>query len=154
MSVNIRLAAAIIALIAPVLTHGLPARAQTQQQLDWCTGKDIVPPDQVIGGCTALIQSGKFTGKNLAAAFTNRGIAYANKDQTDRAIQDHDQAIKLDPNDARALNIRGNAYLSNGQADRAIQDHDQAIRLNLNNVLVIDSRSRAVARKLNPNIGR
>ncbi len=66
MPVTIRFAAATIALIAVVLTHGLPARAQTAQQLNWCDGKDGATPDQQIGGCTAVIQSGKFTGKNLA----------------------------------------------------------------------------------------
>ncbi|HZS63500.1 MAG TPA: hypothetical protein VFA53_03240, partial [Xanthobacteraceae bacterium] len=58
-----------------------PAAAQSQQQLNWCEGKDGAPPDLIIGGCTAVIQSGKITGKNLAAAFNNRGNAYDDKGQ-------------------------------------------------------------------------
>jgi lipoprotein NlpI len=46
-----------------------------------------------------------------------------------RAIQDYDQAIKLDPNDATAFNNRGRAYNDKGQYDRAIADFNEAIRL-------------------------
>jgi hypothetical protein len=56
---------------------GVPlAMAQTQQQIDWCNGRGRPTPDLKISGCTALIQSGKATGKNLAAGFLNRGNAY------------------------------------------------------------------------------
>jgi tetratricopeptide (TPR) repeat protein len=33
----------------------------------------------------------------FAAAFSNRGNAYARKGQYDRAIQDYDQAIRINP---------------------------------------------------------
>ncbi len=59
-----------------------------------------------------------------------RGLIYARKGEYDRAIQDYDQAIRLNPNDAQAFNNRGNVYVTKGQYDRAIQDYDQAIRLN------------------------
>jgi hypothetical protein len=51
------------------------ATAQTQQQMDWCNGKSGATPDLQISGCTAFIQAGKATGKNLAAGFINRGNA-------------------------------------------------------------------------------
>jgi tetratricopeptide (TPR) repeat protein len=35
---------------------------------------------------------------NLAEAFYNRGVAYDNKGQPDRAVEDHDQAVRLNPN--------------------------------------------------------
>jgi tetratricopeptide (TPR) repeat protein len=37
------------------------------------------------------------SGQNLAFAFYNRGIAYSDKGQYDRAIQDFDQAVQLNP---------------------------------------------------------
>ena len=67
-----------------------------------------------------------------AIAFNNRGTAYNDKGQYDRAIQDFDQAIRLDPNYALAFNNRGIAYDDKGQYDRAIQDYDQAIKLDPN----------------------
>jgi tetratricopeptide (TPR) repeat protein len=50
--------------------------------------------------------------------------------QLDRAIADHTQAIKLDPNLSEAFYNRGNAYGDKGENDRAITDYDTAIRLN------------------------
>ena len=44
------------------------------------------------------------------------------KGQHDRAIQDYDQAIKLNPSYAIAYNNRGFAYGAKGEHDRAIQD--------------------------------
>jgi tetratricopeptide (TPR) repeat protein len=56
------------------------------------------------------------------------------------AIQDYDQAIKLNPNDTHAFNNRGNAYANKGQYDRAIQDYDQAIKLDPNYAAAFDGR--------------
>ena len=49
--------------------------------------------DQIVSGCTADIQSGRFSGTNLAVKFNWRGFAYYYaKSQYDRAIEDYDQA--------------------------------------------------------------
>ena len=92
-----------------------------------CKGSD---PDLSIAGCTAIIQSGQENNVNLANAFYNRGITYGHKGEYDLAIQDFDQALRLNPSFAQALNNRGNAYDDKGAYDRAIQDYDQALRLN------------------------
>jgi lipoprotein NlpI len=122
---------AVGALVAAGLFFDGPASAQTQQQIDWCVNKgDTFSPDLRISGCTASIQSGRWSGRGLAWAFNNRGLAYAKNGQYDRAIADYDQAIRLNPQDANAFNNRGVAYDDKSQYDRAIQDYDQAIRLN------------------------
>ena len=64
-----------------------------------------------------------------AIAFNNRGIAYHDKGDNDRAIADYDEAIRLDPKFARAFINRGNAYRDKGDNDRAIADYNEAIRL-------------------------
>jgi tetratricopeptide (TPR) repeat protein len=102
-----------------------PATAQTPDQ-QACSAPD---PDLSISGCTAMIQSGHETQQDLAVTFVKRGIAYARKGQGDRAIEDYDQAIRLDPNYAIAFYNRGLAYKGKGQPDRAIADYDQAIQL-------------------------
>jgi hypothetical protein len=50
-----------------------------------------------IDGCTALIRSGKYSGRNLAIAYTNRGSSHDDKRDEDRAIADHDSATRIDP---------------------------------------------------------
>jgi tetratricopeptide (TPR) repeat protein len=85
--------------------------------------------DEKIAGCTSEIDSGRWHGADLAWAYVNRGIAYHDKDDYDRAVADYTQAIKLDPKDAFAYNDRGNAYRDNGDNDRAIADFNQAIQL-------------------------
>jgi len=105
---------------------GFAVLAPRQQSQDWirCVNKEKASPDLQIGGCTTVIQSDKESKNNLAIAFTNRGVAYRNKGQYARAIQDYDQAIKLDPNYAIAFRNRGIAYDEKGQYDRAIRDYD------------------------------
>ena len=94
--------------------------AATAQNVDQqlCLAPD---PDLSISRCTAMIQSGHETQQNLAVAFSDRGIAYARKGQYDRAIEDLDQAIRLNPNYAAAFNNRGSAYSAKGDLDRAIE---------------------------------
>jgi tetratricopeptide (TPR) repeat protein len=86
--------------------------------------------DTSIGACTSLIGSTGQSDDALAKAFTYRGFSYLKKNQYDRAIEDFDQAIKLDPNNAWAFANRGNAYFNKRQPDRALQDYDQALQLN------------------------
>ena len=90
---------------------------------------DGVSLDLKISGCSTVILSGTLSNSDLALAYNNRGSAYSDKGQHDRAIQDYDQAIKLNPSNARAYYNRGIAYSAKGQHDRAIQDYDQAIKL-------------------------
>lgn len=118
-----------VMLIAAGFWQATSASAQTQQQLNWCKGNDGATPDLRIGGCTAVIQSGKYSGKNLSFAFVNRGLAYRAKGDNDRAITDYNMAIRLDPNDATAFMDRGNAYKRKGELDRALADYNESIRL-------------------------
>lgn len=104
------------------------AFAQTGQRWDWCNGKNDASPDLVISGCTAVIQSGKERAQNLAIAFHNRGNAFRIKAEYDRAIQDYDQSIKLNPNAYDSYVNRGWTYHQKGDFDRAIASHSEAIR--------------------------
>ena len=104
-------------------------------------------PDIRIAACTRNIQSGRFTGRNLAVAFTNRGLAYNKKGQWDRAIADYSEAIRLKSDDARIFNNRGNAYYYNGQMDRAIKDYDDAIRLNPDLAVAFGNRGNVYRKK-------
>jgi carboxyl-terminal processing protease len=118
-----------------------PARAQTKQQIDWCVDKDkVFSTDLRIGGCTAVIQSGKWSGKGLAWAFNNRGAAYHQKNDFDRAIADYSEAIRLDPKYALAFGNRGSTYDDKKEFDRAIADYNEAIRLNPKYAVAFNNR--------------
>jgi tetratricopeptide (TPR) repeat protein len=139
--------------ILPILTFLLAGTAATQDQdRQWnsCGLYDEhgklqagASPDLVIGACTVIIEAGQETTKDLAGAFVNRGAAYRDKREYDRAIQDFDQAIGLDPNNTRAFYSRGIAHNSKREYDRAIQDFDQAIRLDPNNAPAFNDRGTA-----------
>jgi tetratricopeptide (TPR) repeat protein len=59
----------------------------------------------------------------------HRGVAYADLKQFEKAIQDYNQAIELDPKYTHAFNNRGTAYIKLKQFEKAIQDYNQAIEL-------------------------
>jgi hypothetical protein len=70
------------------------AGTASAQRSNWCDDPKATD-DQTISGCIADIQSARFLGESLAMKFYNRGFAYNDECQYDRAIQDYDQAIKL-----------------------------------------------------------
>jgi tetratricopeptide (TPR) repeat protein len=113
------------------LTSALAASAagQDQQQIDWCNANDGVAVDQVISGCTAVIQSGEQSPKDLSTAFNNRGNAYYAMKDYDRAIADFSEAIRIDPKFAVAFYNRSCAYRDKGDGERSIDDYIESIRL-------------------------
>lgn len=118
-----------VALAVLFLAAGTPtAQADFSQEVRRCDYGGNHPDIRIIS-CTRNIQSGRFTGQNLAIAFTNRGLAYKSKGQWDRAIADFSEAIRLKPDFVTAFNNRGNIYYGYGQFDRAIKDYDEAIHL-------------------------
>ncbi|MGC8940987.1 MAG: tetratricopeptide repeat protein, partial [Candidatus Nanoarchaeia archaeon] len=60
---------------------------------------------------------------------SNRGVAYADKGELDKAIQDFNKALELDPNFVEAYNNRGIAYAYKGEFDKAMQDWNKALEL-------------------------
>jgi lipoprotein NlpI len=58
-----------------------------------------------------------------------RGLAYLNTDQVDKAIEDFDTAIALDPYFDDAFLNRGSAFEKIGKFDKAIENFDKAIAL-------------------------
>ena len=60
----------------------------------------------------------------------SRGLAYRHKGDNDRAIEDFNQALRVNPSNAEVYYSRGRAYADKGDNDRAIQDCDQALRTN------------------------
>ena len=115
--------------LAPVLVLPLlgslaaaqnPKNGDYLKNIELCNGSGRTSFEVRIKGCTALIDSGQGTTTALAIAYNNRGNAHTAKGDYDRAIQDFDKSIKLDPAYAKPLNNRGAAYLRKGEYDLAI----------------------------------
>ena len=79
-------------LIAGALSTVSPAAADDGET---CTSS--LRSDAAIAACTRAIASGQYTAENAAALYTSRALAYGAKGQFDRAVQDFDEAIRLDP---------------------------------------------------------
>jgi lipoprotein NlpI len=75
--------------------------------------------------------------------FSNRGLAYRDKGELDRAIADFNEAIRLEPKFAVAFNSRGFTYDRKGERDRAIADYTEAIRLDPKFAVAFRNRGRA-----------
>src|SRR6267378_5789854 len=96
--------------IAASLLAAAPAASQQELPSEWtlCINEgNVYPLDIAADGCTAVIRSGKRRPRELAVAFTNRGLAYRALGDFDRAFADYDSAIKLDPSYSLAFNNRG-----------------------------------------------
>jgi tetratricopeptide (TPR) repeat protein len=129
------------ALVVAGLVLGDPVAAQPSQHRAWCSNKDnAYTPDVVIGGCTAVIQSGKETRKNLAAAFNNRCLALNRKKEHERAIADCNQAIRFDPAYQNAFVNRGVAHYNMKYYERAIADYTEALRLDPKDAIALNDR--------------
>ena len=97
--------------------------------------KDYTPdPDKIHWGLEARQK------RREAAIHNNRGIAYAEKGNYDRAIEDFNMAIELNPNYAYAYNNRGLAYRGKGDFDRAIENFNTAIDLTPNYAVAYNNR--------------
>ena len=88
--------------------------------------------DSSIAACDRAIASGKFAGADLGALYRYRGYAksQAGKPDSDAAIADYGEAVRLEPNSFVPFVLRGIAYAGKGEQELAIKDYDRAIELN------------------------
>jgi tetratricopeptide (TPR) repeat protein len=80
----------------------------------------------LIFGISSAVTS---TGKSRSKRYFQRGNAYVRKGDYDKAIDDYNEAIHLDPKYARAYCNRGVAYDLKGEHENALADYSEAIRL-------------------------
>jgi hypothetical protein len=88
----------ILVAIASSLLTATTAAAQQELPSEWtlCINEgNVYPPDIAADGCTAVIRSGGRQPRELAVAFTNRGLAYRAQGDLDRAISDYDSIMRL-----------------------------------------------------------
>jgi len=131
--VDVMVALAIMATIVVSLVFVAVGNAQAAGLIDCYKAEGAQEggdPALAIDYYTRCIAWGGQTRENLAVTHNYRGIAYADQGEYERAIRDHDEAIRLDPSYAHAYYNRGLAHLEEGDQDLAVQDYNQAVGLN------------------------
>jgi tetratricopeptide (TPR) repeat protein len=140
----------ILSLIAVVLfvsSLAAPARAgiveDCVQTADW---------NLKISGCTEVIRSGQYSGKDLVRAYNNRGNAYANLGNPARAIKDYDQALRLNPGFIKARANRGIVYNGlawdlylKGRNAQALDNADRSLSDRPDSAAAINTRAHVLA---------
>jgi lipoprotein NlpI len=89
---------------------------------------------------TRALDSGQIANGDLAAAYFDRGLAWANSGEYDKAINDYNNAIRLNPHLEDVYHGRGVAWVKKGEYDKAISDFNTAIHFNAQDAETLDGR--------------
>jgi lipoprotein NlpI len=92
---------------------------------------------------TYALDSGQLSSKNREMILSDRGVAWLDKSDLDKAIDDFGAAIRLDPSDAYAFNNRGQAWYAKGYFDKAIDDYTAAIKFDPSDADALSNRGLA-----------
>lgn len=131
----VRSAIAALVLIFVAFVQRLPADAQVGVSQEICANEGAIYSSEFsVQACTSLIQEVNDSKTELAVLYTFRCRGYIEADQTDRALQDCDEAIWLDRKNSLAYEIRGLVYQQSHRYQRAAADFAQAIALRPTNV--------------------
>jgi tetratricopeptide (TPR) repeat protein len=109
----------------------------TEEQIDSAPCKAALTAnddDKIIAVCGTLIGNEKALRVDRVKALIARAAAYGRQDQIERAIDDYDMALRLDPTLADIFNARGELWRKKGDRPRALADFGAAVRLSPNHV--------------------
>ena len=133
----------LLACMAVVVLAGLPGVAAADE-VDSCIK---LSDDLAVAGCSRVINSHQFNGRNLARLHTRRGGAYQALGDVKRAVADYNKSMRIDPTYPAAYSNRGNVWFHKGEFDRAIADYNQAIKLNPKYAVAYANRGSALGSK-------
>ena len=77
--------------------------------------------------------------------YVNRGNAFADNKDYDRAIVDYNKAVELDPQNAYAYNSRADTLREAGKPAQGLSDAERALQLDSNNAEFWDTRAQIFA---------
>jgi tetratricopeptide (TPR) repeat protein len=102
--------------------------------------------DKAMEGYSAAIKA----NPKASLAFLGRGVLLAvRKRAYDRAIEDFDKVLVLEPDNVEALVSRGDAFSQLGDAGRAMADLNRAVALAPNSPIVLLTRGQTESRRNN-----
>ena len=101
------------------------AQGDTDREKFVSNALDALERDEVASGINLNEYANNETDIRLS-----RGVAYAEQEKLDLAINEFTQVIQLDHSNADAYNYRGLVYKSQGKLDLALADYNKAIKIN------------------------
>jgi len=99
-------------------------RSQADYKGGWIPKEQVVPVDKAIEFFTQQIREDL-----TSRSHRYRGITYMERGETEKAIEDFTEAIRLDPSRPDTWNFRAGCLRKLGEYDKAIADCNEAIRL-------------------------
>jgi tetratricopeptide (TPR) repeat protein len=81
-----------------------------------------------VPACTALIDSGRYSGNELANIYFERAMSFVSWGKIGRAIADFNEANRICPSSANHEWL-GNIYEERGELDKALAEYNEMIRL-------------------------
>jgi tetratricopeptide (TPR) repeat protein len=81
-----------------------------------------------------ILAKSSTNAKKKYDAYVNRGVIYYRQKKYTQAIEDYNEAIKIEPENVDAYISRGIAYSSMGDHEKAISDYEKAISIDPSNV--------------------
>ena len=102
---------------------------------------------EAIAACTRLISSGTEKGAALAKIYRNRCAALNRDHQSDRALADCNEALRLDPGQIAARTGRGDSYRMLRDFERSIAEYTETIRADPKNIAALWGRCSSLANK-------
>lgn len=124
-------------LVALVLVLAGPGVASAETASD-CLSQDN---ERRIAGCTVVIEDPSTPAAERGVALSMRALALSLKGLFDRAIEDYDASLRINPNSATALNNRAWAYFRSGRAPKGLPDIERSLLINPNSPHSWDTRA-------------
>ena len=85
--------------------------------------------------------------QSKAVAYLKRGNEWLDKKEFDKAMEDFNEAIRLDSNNSQAYCDRGHTWREKKEYDKAIKDFNEAVRLDPGFAPAYSGRGQALGRK-------
>lgn len=93
-----------------------------------CYEESLFPfSNRGISYCNDAIRHDDLTLRDLAATYSNRGIIHLKNGRFQKAMDDHDQAVRLNPDIPQVHINRGNALFYAHEYEEALVEFDMAI---------------------------
>lgn len=81
--------------------------------------------------CDKAIENGMLNKKDIAATYVNRGIVRSSRGDLEGAVEDYNNALRINPTLGEAFANRGTVYIRKEQYTMALDELDRALSLDL-----------------------